>query len=105
MIGTSAALAISGCPFNGPIGGARVGLPKPRLHFEPDLCSSWQIATRYGCCRHCRCGADGGVAGERAHEDQMLGAVLFAHQEMQTVIKAINELVAKRASPLGLAGA
>ena len=41
MIGTSAALAISGCPFNGPIGAARVGFTDEQgLHPEPDLCAA-----------------------------------------------------------------
>ncbi|MEM8560579.1 MAG: polyribonucleotide nucleotidyltransferase [Pseudomonadota bacterium] len=96
MIGTSAALAISGCPFNGPIGGARVGFSEERGYIlnptYPELAESK---------------LDMVVAGTKdavlmveseakeLTEDQMLGAVLFAHQEMQTAITAINELAAE----------
>jgi len=100
MIGTSAALAISGCPFNGPIGGARVGFtPEHGYMLNP---SYSQLATS---------ALDMVVAGtsdavlmveseaKELTEDQMLGAVLYAHQEMQTVIKAINELVEEAGKP------
>ena len=100
MIGTSAALAISGCPFNGPIGGARVGFSDDKGYMlnptYPQLAESK---------------LDMIVAGTKdavlmvesqakeLSEDQMLGAVLFAHQEMQVVIQAINELVAEAGKP------
>jgi polyribonucleotide nucleotidyltransferase len=89
MIGTSAALAISGCPFNGPIGGARVGFT------EAD---GYLLNPSYTALKDSK--LDMVVAGTRdavlmveseakeLSEDQMLGAVLFAHQELQTVIKA-----------------
>ena len=94
MIGTSAALAISGCPFNGPIGGARVGFTEA---------SGYILNPTYSALADSQ--LDMVVAGTKdavlmvesqakeLTEDQMLGAVLFAHQEMQTVINAINELV------------
>ena len=100
MIGTSAALAISGCPFNGPIGGARVGFTEANGYMLNPSYS--QLADSK---------LDMVVAGtadavlmveseaKELTEDQMLGAVLFAHQEMQTVIKAINELVADAGKP------
>ncbi|MCB1854425.1 MAG: polyribonucleotide nucleotidyltransferase [Halieaceae bacterium] len=100
MIGTSAALAISGCPFNGPIAGARVGFNEQQGYLlnptYPELAESK---------------LDMVVAGTKdavlmveseakeLSEDQMLGAVLFAHQEMQVVIQAINELVAEAGKP------
>ena len=100
MIGTSAALAISGCPFNGPIGGARVGFdPAKGYLLNPTYAQLADSAL------------DMVVAGtsdavlmvesqaKELSEDQMLGAVLFAHQEMQTVIKAINELVEEAGKP------
>jgi len=100
MIGTSAALALSGCPFNGPIGGARVGFTEVDGYIlNPDysVLAGSQL--------------DMVVAGTKdavlmveseakeLTEDQMLGAVLFAHQEMQTVINAINELVSEAGKP------
>jgi polyribonucleotide nucleotidyltransferase len=100
MIGTSAALAISGCPFNGPIGGARVGFNEARGYFLNPTYE--QLAESK---------LDMVVAGTKdavlmveseakeLTEDQMLGAVLYAHQEMQTVIQAINELVAEAGKP------
>jgi len=100
MIGTSAALAISGCPFNGPIGGARVGFTEAE---------GYLLNPGYAALKQSK--LDMVVAGTRdavlmveseakeLSEDQMLGAVLFAHQEMQTVIKAIDELVQEAGKP------
>lgn len=100
MIGTSAALALSGCPFNGPIGGARVGFTES---------SGYILNPNYSALADSQ--LDMVVAGTRdavlmveseakeLTEDQMLGAVLFAHQEMQTVINAINELVSEAGKP------
>ena len=99
MIGTSAALAISGCPFNGPIGGARVGFNDAQGYFLNPTYA--QLADSK---------LDMIVAGTKdavlmvesqakeLSEDQMLGAVLFAHQEMQAVIQAINGVLPKLAS-------
>ena len=100
MIGTSAALALSGCPFNGPIGGARVGFTEA---------SGYILNPSYSALADSQ--LDMVVAGTKdavlmveseakeLTEDQMLGAVLFAHQEMQTVINAINELVGEAGKP------
>ena len=100
MIGTSAALAISGCPFNGPIGGARVGFTDE---------SGYMLNPTYPQLADSK--LDMIVAGTKdavlmvesqakeLSEDQMLGAVLFAHQEMQVVIQAINDLVAEAGKP------
>ncbi len=99
MIGTSAALAISGIPFNGPIGAARIGYKDGAYLLNPgyeELGSSALNMT---------------VAGTKSavlmveseakelSEDQMLGAVLFAHQEMQIVIDKIQELASEIAKP------
>lgn len=95
MIGVSAALALSGLPFAGPIGAARVGFTSDGYVLNPgyEALESSEL--------------DMVVAGtEKAvlmveseanelTEDQMLGAVLFAHQEMQVVIAAVNELKAE----------
>jgi len=100
MIGTSAALAISGCPFNGPIGAARVGF---------DASQGYVLNPSYAQLADSQ--LDMVVAGttdavlmveseaKELTEDQMLGAVLFAHQEMQAVIKAVNDLVEEAGKP------
>ena len=101
MIGTSAALAISGVPFGGPIGGARVGFSEAGDYMLNPSYSQLQTSK-----------LDMVVAGtadavlmvesqaQELSEDQMLGAVLFAHQEMQTVIKAIQELAVEVGKPV-----
>jgi polyribonucleotide nucleotidyltransferase len=100
MIGTSAALALSGCPFNGPIGGARVGFTEANGYILNPSYSA--LADSH---------LDMVVAGtsdavlmveseaKELTEDQMLGAVLFAHQEMQTVINAIKDLASEAGKP------
>jgi len=93
MIGTSAALAISGIPFNGPIGAARVG------YSEDD---GYLLNPGYAALGSSE--LDMVVAGTKdavlmveseaneLPEDIMLGAVLYGHQEMQAVIHAIEDL-------------
>jgi len=100
MIGTSAALAISGCPFNGPIGGARVGFNEAQGYilnptYEQLKESKLEMVVA---------GTKDAVLmveseAKELTEDQMLGAVLYAHQEMQTVIQAINELASEAGKP------
>ena len=100
MIGTSAALAVSGIPFDGPIGAARVGFTADKGYIlNPDYAQLRESAL------------DMVVAGtadavlmveseaQELTEDQMLGAVLFAHQEMQVVVKAVQELAAEAGKP------
>ena len=95
MIGASAALSISGIPFQGPIGAARVGFIDDSFVINP---SNDQLKGSY---------LDMVVAGTKdavlmveseakeLDEDLMLGAVLFGHQEMQKVVDACNELKSK----------
>ena len=92
MIGTSAALAISGVPFNGPIGAARVGftdeegytLNPNNAYLEDSLLNMVVAGTKDAVLM---------VESEAKEltEDEMLGAVLFAHQEMQAIITAVSE--------------
>ena len=100
MIGTSAALAISGCPFKGPIGGARVGFTEaegyilnPTYAQLDDSKLDMVVAGTEEAVLMVESQAD------ELSEDQMLGAVLFAHQEMQVVIQAIRDLVAEAGKP------
>ena len=95
MIGTSAALALSGIPFSGPIGAARVGFTEAGYLLNPGyeaLATSDLDMVVAGT-------ADAVLMVEsqanELTEDQMLGGVLFAHQEMQVVIQAINEFKAE----------
>jgi polyribonucleotide nucleotidyltransferase len=99
LIGASAALAISGMPFLGPIGGARVGYVDGKYILNP---TTTQLATSQ---------LDLVVAGtaegvlmvesEAAglNEEVMLGAVTFGHEQMQIAIKTINELAAEAGKP------
>jgi len=99
LIGASAALALSGTPFQGPIGGARVGYINGQYVLNP---SATQLKDSH---------LDLVVAGTRhavlmvesearlLTEEQMLGAVTFGHDQMQSAIKAIDELVAEAGKP------
>ena len=100
MIGTSAALAVSGCPFNGPIGAARVGFDEgtgymlnPTYDQLADSKLDMVVAGTEDAVLMVESQAD------QLTEDQMLGAVLYAHQEMQVVIKAVQELAAEAGKP------
>ena len=95
LIGASAALSISGVPFQGPLGAARVGFIDSNFVLNP---SPEELENSM---------LDMVVAGtedavlmveseaSELSEDIMLGSVLFGHQEMQKVIKACSELRAK----------
>ena len=96
MIGTSAALAVSGIPFSGPIGAARVGFTdeegyvlNPTNEYLKDSLLNMVVA-----------GTGDAVLmveseAQELTEDEMLGAVLFAHQEMQAVVNAVKEFAAE----------
>ncbi len=100
LIGASAALAISGIPFAEPIGAARVGydaqtgyvLNPTNSQLESSLLDMVVAGTQSAVLM---------VESEakQLSEDQMLGAVLFAHQEMQVAITAIKELAAEVGKP------
>ncbi|KGD60776.1 polynucleotide phosphorylase/polyadenylase [Alcanivorax jadensis T9] len=99
LIGTSAALSISGIPFGGPIGAARVGFKDGMYILNPSRSELEESAL------------DLVVAGtepavlmveseaKELSEDQMLGAVLFGHMEMQPVIQGIKEFAAEVGTP------
>lgn len=99
MIGTSAALAISGIPFNGPIGAARVGYVNGEYVLNP---SKSELVNSQ---------MDLVVAGTQAavlmveseasglSEEVMLGAVVFGHEQGNVAIAAINELVKEAGKP------
>ena len=99
LLGASAALALSGVPFNGPVGAARVGYKDGKYLLNPtnkDLTTS---------------GLHLVVAGTEAavlmveseasglSEEVMLGSVVFGHEQMQIAIRAIRELAAEAGKP------
>lgn len=100
MIGTSAALAVSGIPFSGPVGAARVAFHEDTGYllnptYEQLKASSLDMVVA---------GTEDAVLmveseAKELTEDQMLGAVLFAHQEFQAVIKAVKEFAAEAGKP------
>jgi polyribonucleotide nucleotidyltransferase len=99
LIGASAALALSGIPFKGPIGAAKVGYRDGQYLLNPtttDLQTSELELVVAGT-------ADAVLMVESEakllSEEVMLGAVVFGHEQMQTAIKAINELVANAGKP------
>ena len=93
MLGASAALAISGIPFNGPLGAARVGFSEDGQYILNPSFDELSDSSRL----------DMVVAGtkdavlmveseaDELTEEQMLGAVMFAHQEFQVAIDAIGD--------------
>ncbi|WP_422766903.1 polyribonucleotide nucleotidyltransferase [Photobacterium leiognathi subsp. mandapamensis] len=99
MIGTSAALAISGIPFNGPIGAARVGYINDQFVLNPS-----NVELEESRLDLVVAGTEAAVLmveseADRLTEEQMLQAVVFGHDQQQTVIKAINEFAAEVANP------
>jgi polyribonucleotide nucleotidyltransferase len=95
LLGASAALAISGMPFMGPIGAARVGYLDGKYILNPTATQLTESKLDLVVA-----GTQEGVLmveseAEGLNEEVMLGAVMFGHEQMQVAIKAINELVAE----------
>ncbi|NOQ94370.1 MAG: polyribonucleotide nucleotidyltransferase [Methylophaga sp.] len=95
MIGASAALAISGIPFNGPIGGARVGYIDGEYVLNP---SKEQLQTSD--LDLVVAGTDSAVLmveseASELSEEVMLGSVMFGHEKLQTAVNLVNELKAE----------
>ncbi|MGV8940153.1 MAG: polyribonucleotide nucleotidyltransferase [Lysobacter sp.] len=99
LIGASAALALSGAPFDGPIAAAKVGYKDGQYILNPTVSelvdSQLELVVA---------GTKDAVLmveseADVLSEDVMLGAVMFGHQQMQVAINAINELVAEAGKP------
>lgn len=99
MIGASAALAISGIPFNGPIGAARVGYVNGEFVLNPGqtelIDSKMDLVVA---------GTEAAVLmveseADQLPEDVMLGAVVFGHEQSRIAINAINEMVREAGKP------
>jgi polyribonucleotide nucleotidyltransferase len=100
MVGASAALAISGVPFNGPIGAARVGYVDGQYVLNP---TATELKTSH--LNLVVAGTQQAVLmveseAQELPEEVMLGAVVFGHQQMQPVIDAINEMAEEAGRPL-----
>ncbi|GAA5140238.1 polyribonucleotide nucleotidyltransferase [Thalassotalea piscium] len=99
LLGTSAALAISGMPFSGPVGAARVGYTDGKYLLNPlqsELATS-QLDLVVS-------GTDSAVLmveseADVLSEEVMLGAVVYGHEQMQTAITAIKEMAAEVNNP------
>ena len=95
LIGASAALTLSGMPFKGPIGAARVGFIDDKYVLNPtaseldDSLLDLVVAGTQNAVLMVESEAD------MLSEDEMLGAVVFGHEQMQTAINAIRELAAE----------
>lgn len=99
MIATSAALAISGIPFNGPIGAARVGYVNGQYVLNPG--QSERASSKMDLVV---AGTEAAVLMVESEADQlseevMLGAVVFGHEQGNIAIAAINELVREAGKP------
>ncbi|MDP3440917.1 MAG: polyribonucleotide nucleotidyltransferase, partial [Azonexus sp.] len=99
LLGASAALAISGVPFNGPIGAARVAYIDGQYVLCPTMSQlkNTQLDLIVA-------GTESAVLmveseAKELSEEIMLGAVVFGHTEMQKAINAINELVEEAGKP------
>ncbi len=99
LLGTSAALAISGMPFSGPVGAARVGYTDGKYILNP-LQSELETSQL----NLVVSGTDSAVLmveseADVLSEEVMLGAVMFGHEQMQTAITAIKEMAAEVNNP------
>jgi polyribonucleotide nucleotidyltransferase len=95
LLGASAALALSGLPFNGPVGAARVGWKNGKYLLNPpakELAESDLHLVVAGT-EHAVLMVESEAKG--LSEEVMLGSVVFGHEQMQVAIRAIRELAAQ----------
>jgi polyribonucleotide nucleotidyltransferase len=99
LLGASAALTLSGVPFNGPIGAARVGWKDGQYLLNPTAkqLTESQLHLVVAGTEHGVLMVESEAKG--LSEDVMLGAVVYGHEQMQTAIKAIRELAAQVGKP------
>jgi len=100
LIGTSAALSISGIPFSGPIGAARVGYVNGEYVLNPG-----QTQRKDSQLDLVVAGTEAAVLmveseAQQLSEDIMLGAVVYGHEQSQVAINAIHELVREAGKPV-----
>ncbi|WP_386689357.1 polyribonucleotide nucleotidyltransferase [Lonepinella sp. MS14437] len=99
VIGASAALSLSGVPFNGPIGAARVGFIDDQFVLNPTMAEQKQSRLDLVVA-----GTDKAVLMVESEadvltEEQMLAAVVFGHQQQQVVVEAIKEFAQEAGKP------
>jgi polyribonucleotide nucleotidyltransferase len=99
MLAVSAALTISGIPFNGPIGAVRVGMVNGQYVLNPTASQLKESALNLVVA-----GTEQGVLmveseAQELSEDAMLGGVVFGHEQMQSAIQAIDELAEVAGKP------
>ncbi|MCK3657739.1 polyribonucleotide nucleotidyltransferase [Pasteurellaceae bacterium Pebbles2] len=99
VIGASAALSLSGVPFNGPIGAARVGFINDQFVLNPTMAEQKQSRLDLVVA-----GTDKAVLMVESEadvltEEQMLAAVVFGHQQQQVVVEAIKEFAREAGKP------
>ncbi|MBU2883861.1 polyribonucleotide nucleotidyltransferase [Psychrosphaera sp. B3R10] len=99
LIGASAAISISGIPFNGPIGAARVGVIDGQYVLNPS-----QTELKVSDLDLVVAGTENAVLMVESEaavlsEEVMLGAVVYGHEQMQVVVSAINEFAAEVGNP------
>ena len=92
MLGASAALILSGIPFNGPIGAARVGYVDGEYVLNPTTSALKQTQLNLVVAGTQQAVLMVESEANELSEDLMLGAILYGHQQMQVAIDAINEL-------------
>ncbi len=99
FIAASAAIGISGLPFNGPLGAVRVGFIEGEYCLNPK-----RSELENSLLDMVIAGSDSAVImveseAKELSEDQMLGGILFAHQEMQVIISSIKEMASEVGKP------
>jgi polyribonucleotide nucleotidyltransferase len=99
LLGSSAALALSGLPFNGPIGAARVGYRNSQYLLNPDAKDLAESELHLVVAGTQKAVLMVESEAKGLSEQVMLGAVVFGHEQMQTAINAINELVRECGKP------
>ncbi len=95
LLGASAALAVSGLPFNGPVGAATVGYKDGEylLNPTPSELKDSQLELVVAGTAHAVLMVES--EADNLSEEVMLGAVLFGHQQMQVAINAINDFASE----------
>jgi polyribonucleotide nucleotidyltransferase len=100
MIGASAALALSGIPFNGPIGAARVGYMNGEYLLNPTASELKESKLNLVVAGTQQAVLMVESEADELSEEIMLGSVVFGHEQMQRVIDLINELADEAGRPL-----
>ncbi|HIY71952.1 MAG TPA: polyribonucleotide nucleotidyltransferase [Candidatus Luteimonas excrementigallinarum] len=99
LIGASAALSLSGAPFDGPIGAAKVGYKNGEYLLNPTVSELEDSELELVVAGTANAVLMVESEAKELSEDVMLGAVMFGHQQMQVAIDTINELVAEAGKP------